>query len=77
MSILKALEKRKIEQPLRQSDGDESAEQSEGANVVSFENRGRSEVLPDLFSSEEFKIGTPDSVSNEQSNSLIGTALPE
>ena len=72
MSILKALEKRKIEQPLEQAD--EQKKETGSAKVVPFENRN--EAAPDLFDSEEFKIGTPGSVSDEQSQSLIGTALP-
>lgn len=76
MSILKALEKRKTEQPI-ENDEDRAPRRKERSTVVPFDKTGRSEALPDLFRSEEFKIGTPGSAFIEQSDSLIGTALPE
>ncbi|MCB1022753.1 MAG: CpsD/CapB family tyrosine-protein kinase, partial [Acidobacteria bacterium] len=74
MSILKALEKRKTEQPIG---NDEDHAPKRRSTVVPFDKAERSDALPDLFSSEEFKIGTPGSAFIEQSDSLIGTALPE
>ena len=76
MSILKALEKRKVEEPSKKSQ-DEAKPQDKNANVVQFEqNRQTAESLPEMFKDNEFKIGKPSSASNEQSTSLIGTALP-
>jgi len=76
MSILKALEKRKIEEPSKKSQ-DEVKPSEKNANVVQFEqNRQNAEALPELFKNNELKIGKPSSASNEQSTSLIGTALP-
>ncbi|NNE98089.1 MAG: CpsD/CapB family tyrosine-protein kinase [Pyrinomonadaceae bacterium] len=78
MSILKALEKRKIEGPAKTPQEDEvKPKAKKQANVVQFEqNRQNVEELPEMFKDREFKIGKPSSASNEQSTSLIGTALP-
>jgi capsular exopolysaccharide synthesis family protein len=69
MSILKALQKKQIEQT------NETA--SNGAtNVVQFEKNGRRvSELPDMFADDNFKIGAPISAFNGQSDSAIGTAL--
>ena len=76
MSILKALEKRKVETPAKESH-DEAQPSEKKANVVQFEqNRQHAESLPEVFKDNTFKIGKPSSASNEQSTSLIGTALP-
>ncbi len=79
MSILKALEKRQTEQPSKQKDGNEiiDSEKAGSSRVVPFDNRERSDGVSELFGSNEFRIGAPSSVSNEQSNSLNGTALPD
>ncbi|MEZ5343947.1 MAG: CpsD/CapB family tyrosine-protein kinase [Pyrinomonadaceae bacterium] len=76
MSILKALEKRKTEQPI-ENDEDGVLKRKERSTVVPFDKSGRNDGLPELLRSEEFKIGTPGSAFNEQSDSLIGTALPD
>ncbi len=77
MSILKALEKRKTEQPAKQksAEGQKRPQRGDSPKVVPFDKNGENSL--DMFSSEDFKIGTPSSAFNEQSNSLIGTALPE
>jgi protein-tyrosine kinase len=73
MSILRALQKKQTEQP--QEDGSVKV----SANVVPFEKNGarRANTPPDLFINSELKIGTPSSAFNGQSDSLIGTALPD
>ena len=78
MSILKALEKKQIETPKKTSEkNDSKAESVKRANVVPFEkNGGSNNATSKLFNDGDFKIGAPVSVSNKQSNSLIGTALP-
>ncbi len=78
MSILKALEKRQSENPSEStSEKQEKAPVSKG-NVVPFDTKAKeAEDLPNLFKDEEFKIGTPSSAFNEQSDSVIGTALPD
>ncbi len=93
MSILKALEKRQTEKPA----GDQEKKPGSGApkisnnesRVVPFDNGGQPRELPEMFDSDNFKIGTPDSInesahesipvstSNEQSLSTIGKALPD
>ncbi len=68
MSILKALQKKQIEQ-IR-----ETAKNT----VVQFDKKNRaSNALPDLFADNNLRIGTPSSAFNGQTDSLIGTALPE
>lgn len=73
MSILRALQKKQVEQP---QEGDEI---KVSANVVPFEKNGarRSNTPPEMFINNELKIGTPSSAFNGQSDSLIGTALPD
>ena len=70
MSILKALQKKRVEQP---------AESEAAANVVPFEKNGKRRINnpPELFVNNDLKIGTPDSAFIEQSDSYIGKALPD
>ena len=71
MSILKALQKKQNEQP-------RATELKDSANVVAFDKNGRrANVPPELFVKQEFKIGTPGSAFNGQSDSTIGKALPD
>ncbi|HSK71286.1 MAG TPA: CpsD/CapB family tyrosine-protein kinase [Pyrinomonadaceae bacterium] len=64
MSILKALQKKQIEQT------------NGTTNVVQFEKNGkRLSEPPDLFADDNFKIGAPSSAFIGQSDSVIGTAL--
>lgn len=73
MSILKALQKKQTEPP-------QGNEAKVSANVVPFEKNGAGRRLntpPELFANQELKIGTPSSAFNGQSDSLIGTALPD
>jgi capsular exopolysaccharide synthesis family protein len=76
MSILRALQKKQSEQF------------EEGANVtvnnvVPFEKNGKSAVAkrattpPELFSSQDLKIGSPNPAFIEQNGSPIGMALPD
>ena len=70
MSILKALQKKRTEDPNR-------AEVVATRNVVQFDkNARRANTPPDLFSSD-FRIGNPGSAFDGQPNSYIGTALPD
>lgn len=71
MSILKALQKKRTEDPT-------SAESNGAQNVVPFDKSGRPANLPpDLFSPADFKIGIPGSAFKGQPDSMIGTALPD
>jgi capsular exopolysaccharide synthesis family protein len=71
MSILKALQKKQIEQV-------DDAELQSSKTVVPFAKSGKSKVAPpDLFGDSNFKIGTPVSAFNGQSDSMVGTALPD
>lgn len=74
MSILKALQKKQIEQ----TNGEENVEKN---TVVPFERVDRSSVKmskpPEMFSDNEFKIGSPSLAFNGQSEALVGTALPD
>lgn len=68
MSILKALQKKQIEQT------PETAKNT----VVPFEKKSRTyNAPPEMFADENLKIGTPSSAFNGQIDSIIGTALPE
>ena len=75
MSILRALQKNKSEQPNNKVETATTA----AANVVPFERNGRrANKPPELFAEKELKIGTPTtSAFNGQSDSLIGKALPD
>jgi capsular exopolysaccharide synthesis family protein len=79
MSILKALEKRQTENPLEENPEDRKSTRVKTDNVVSFDKYGDKVKSnpPEMFGDENFKIGTPGSAFNEQSNSLVGTALPD
>ena len=71
MSILKALQKKQLEQP--------NQVETVAANVVAFEKNGRrANTPPEILAETELKIGTPKSSAfNGQSDSLIGKALPD
>jgi capsular exopolysaccharide synthesis family protein len=79
MSILKALEKRKTENPEQEDPKREGLAQDNAHNVVPFDKNARSKrsAPPELFKETEFRIGSPRSASIEQSDSTIGTALPD
>lgn len=84
MSILKALQKKQIEQT---AEAPEAAPASQVAStptatpastVVPFERDvKRVTTPPEMFVDEAFKIGTPSSAFNGQIEDLVGTALPE
>ncbi|HMS43207.1 MAG TPA: CpsD/CapB family tyrosine-protein kinase [Pyrinomonadaceae bacterium] len=78
MSILKALQKKQSET------GDEAEivleipKNSASSKVVPFDIKTRRMTRPpEMFGEKEFKIGTPSSAFNRQSDSLIGMALPD
>ncbi len=79
MSILKALEKRQIEQPIDEKPEDRKSSKAKADNVVPFEKNGKKTAknLPEVFKDREFRIGMPSSAFNEQSDSLVGKALPD
>jgi len=75
MSILKALQKKQVEQT------NTGAEAPKGT-VVPFDrserqSAKRANTPPGLFADEDFKIGTPSLAFNGQSDFLVGTALPD
>jgi protein-tyrosine kinase len=75
MSILKALQKKQVEQTNNQ------AEAPKGT-VVPFdrserESARRANTPPEMFVDKDFKIGTPSLAFNGQSDSSVGTALPD
>ncbi len=74
MSILRALQKKQTEET------NSDAESPKGM-VLPFERVDRSSVKlskpPEMFADNNFKIGTPGSAFNGQSDSLVGTALPD
>ena len=79
MSILKALQKRRAEHP---ENGEATKTAATAANVVPFDKNGTRaggmHKPPEAFLDPNFKIGAPtDSAFIEQSDSLIGTALPD
>ena len=78
MSILKALQKKQHEFP-RESGQKESApiilEKKVSDNIVPFENKSRNIPQSNLFRDDNFKIGTPSSAFNGQTDSQVGTAL--
>lgn len=80
MSILKALEKRQSEKfDEKMPEAKKSAPVQKG-NVVPFDPKPKEaeKNLSAIFSDNELKIGIPTSSAfNEQSDSLIGTALPD
>ncbi len=69
MSILKALQKKQLEEPQNET----------VANIVPFDRNGRrGNTPPEMFLEQNFKIGTPiDSAFNEQNVSTQGKALPD
>lgn len=71
MSILKALQKRQTEEI------NQTEESSVGTVVPFGKTERRVNTPPDLFHDTEFKIGTPSSAFNGQSESIVGTALPD
>lgn len=81
MSILKALEKRQTEQPVSELAEDRVSSKQVADNVVPFEKNGKKPLTnpPEMFKDKDFKIGIPSKSSafNEQSTSLVGTALPD
>ena len=76
MSILKALEKQKSKDP---REDEQTSHDGRQTNVVPFETRGQEgrNLPPEVFENNDFRIGAPRSASNEQSDSKIGTALPD
>ena len=74
MSILKALEKRQTEHPVDDKPEDRKSSKVNSDNVVPFDKNGSNSS--NMFGGENLRIGTPSSTSNEQSESLVGTALP-
>ncbi len=76
MSILRALQKKQIEQT------NEAADAPQGT-VVPFDRNERlsgakrAGTLPEMFADKDFKIGTPSLAFDGQSDSLVGTALPD
>src|ERR1044072_5762181 len=75
MSILRALQKKQIEQmPV----GEAEVKIEVSTNVVPFDkNSRRTNTPPEVFTDNNCKIGTPSSAFDGQSDSLIGTALPD
>src|SRR5215213_4773432 len=77
MSILKALQKKQVEQT------NTGADEAPKGTVVPFDrserrnSARRAGTLPEMFAAEDFKIGTPSLAFNGQSDSLVGTALPD
>ncbi len=71
MSIFNALQKKRTEDP-------NTSGQISTKNVVPFEKNGRRTNLPpELFAQMDIKIGSPSSAFTGQSDSMIGTALPD
>ena len=69
MSILRALQKKRTEDP----NGSEMSLE----NIVPFDRNGRRANMPPELLSSDFKIGNPGSAFIGQPDSLIGTALPD
>ena len=73
MSILKALQKKQVEQ-----DNDSPDVAAKVSTVVPFERSlKRVTTPPEMFADDTLRIGTPSSAFNGQIEALIGTALPE
>jgi capsular exopolysaccharide synthesis family protein len=78
MSILRALQKKQSEQTDETESPVNKVETQVTSKVVPFDkNNRRANKPPELFAQTELKIGTPSSAFNGQSDSLIGTALPD
>ena len=76
MSILRALQKKQSENGGESVVLTEKVERAVSAKVVPFDiNIRRANRPPEVFAEKQFKIGTPSSAFNGQSDSLIGTAL--
>lgn len=72
MSILKALQKKQSEET------NVAVEENVSGLVVPFEKKVRRvNTPPEMFTDDSFKIGTPSSAFNGQSDAIVGTALPE
>ncbi len=71
MSILKALQKKRTEDP-------NGVDHKPSENIVPFDRSGRrANMPPDLLASMDFRIGSTGSAFNGQADSAIGTALPD
>lgn len=78
MSILRALQKKQSEQTDEAQAPVNKVETHVSSKVVPFDkNSRRANKPPELFAQTELKIGTPSSAFDGQSDSLIGTALPD
>ena len=71
MSILKAMQKKQTEQT-------GEIEEVTPGKVVSFDKNVKSRTAaPEMFADQNFKIGTPSSAFNGQSDSTVGMALSD
>lgn len=75
MSILKALQKKQVEETNNQVEAPKGT-------VVPFDrserkSTRRANTPPEMFVDKDFKIGTPSLAFEGQSDSLVGTALPD
>jgi capsular exopolysaccharide synthesis family protein len=71
MSILKALQRKRTEDP-------NAPDLFATPNVVPFDKtERRANTPPELFTGSDFRIGNPGSAFNGQPDSMIGTALPD
>jgi capsular exopolysaccharide synthesis family protein len=71
MSILKALQRKRTEEP-------NDVDSSEKQNVVPFDkNGGQANMPPEILALTRTTIGQPGSAFKGQPNSTIGTALPD
>ncbi len=78
MSILKALQKKQSENTDDVEVLLEIPKASSSSKVVPFDIKTRrANRPPEVFTEKQFKIGTPSSAFNGQSDSLIGKALPD
>jgi capsular exopolysaccharide synthesis family protein len=78
MSILRALQKKQSEQADDVQSPVNKVETQVTSKVVPFDaSSRRMSKPPELFVNNDIKIGTPVSAFNGQSDSLIGTALPD
>ena len=72
MSILKAMQKKQTKQT------GEIEEIAPAGKVVSFDRQVRKQnAAPEMFADQNFKIGTPSSAFDGQSDSAVGTALSD
>lgn len=76
MSILRALQKKQFENAGETEVSMEKIEMPVSGKVMPFDIKARrANRPPEGFAEKQFKIGTPSSAFNGQSDSLIGTAL--